>query len=198
MSSAPRGAIILLEDVDAAFTNKKGADAVAKAETVEISPPGKRSRDNAASSGLSFSGLLNAIDGVAAQEGKLLFLTTNHIERLDPALIRPGRVDVRAEISHASAHTASKLFERFYRGVLPGEELAQMAEKFGSVVSNERLLSMATIQGFLMKYRQNPEDALLNKEKVLEETQTNCISNVSHQEANQPRKARQLQVACSD
>ena len=42
------------------------------------------------SRGVTFSGLLNAIDGVAAQEGKILFVTTNHIERLDEALIRPG------------------------------------------------------------------------------------------------------------
>lgn len=35
--------------------------------------------------------LLNALDGVAAAEGRLLFMTTNYIERLDQALIRPGR-----------------------------------------------------------------------------------------------------------
>ena len=46
-------------------------------------------------SGVTFSGLLNAIDGVASQEGRLFFMTTNHIEKLDPALIRPGRCDVK-------------------------------------------------------------------------------------------------------
>lgn len=42
---------------------------------------------------MTFSGLLNVLDGVAASEDRLVFMTTNHIERLDPALIRPGRVD---------------------------------------------------------------------------------------------------------
>ena len=42
---------------------------------------------------LSFSGFLNALDGVATQEGTVLFMTTNHLERLDPALIRAGRID---------------------------------------------------------------------------------------------------------
>jgi chaperone BCS1 len=39
---------------------------------------------------LTFSGLLNAIDGVTSTEGRILFMTTNHEQRLDPALIRPG------------------------------------------------------------------------------------------------------------
>lgn len=43
---------------------------------------------------LSFSGLLNAIDGVSAQEGRILITTTNHLEKLDSALIRPGRVSL--------------------------------------------------------------------------------------------------------
>ncbi len=67
-------ALLLLEDVDAAFTESRTA------------------ADGAAAPGrLTFSGLLNALDGVAAQEGRLVFMTTNHIERLNEALIRPGR-----------------------------------------------------------------------------------------------------------
>ena len=37
--------------------------------------------------------VLNAIDGVGSHEGQILIMTTNHITRLDEALIRPGRVD---------------------------------------------------------------------------------------------------------
>ena len=39
---------------------------------------------------VSFSGLLNALDGVRSQEGRILFMSTNHIEKLDPALLGPG------------------------------------------------------------------------------------------------------------
>jgi chaperone BCS1 len=39
---------------------------------------------------VTFSGLLNVLDGVASTEERILFMTTNHIERLDPALIRTG------------------------------------------------------------------------------------------------------------
>ena len=65
--------------------------------------------------GCSVAGLLNAIDGVAAQEGRMLFMTTNHLERLNEALIRPGRVDVRLEFTHASAEQITDFFVRFYQ-----------------------------------------------------------------------------------
>lgn len=74
-ATAPARCIILLEDVDSAFVNRQPAD-------------------GGGGNNLTFSGLLNALDGVtSAGEGRLIFMTTNHRERLDPALLRPGRVD---------------------------------------------------------------------------------------------------------
>jgi len=46
-------------------------------------------------SGVSLSGLLNAIDGIASAEGRLLFCTTNYLDRIDPALARPGECIAR-------------------------------------------------------------------------------------------------------
>lgn len=63
---------------------------------------------------LSLSGLLNALDGVAASEGRLLFATTNHLERLDPALCRPGRMDVWVEFKNASRWQGEALFRNFF------------------------------------------------------------------------------------
>jgi chaperone BCS1 len=83
LRDAPDKAIILLEDVDAIFVERTSAS-------------DKSGRNT--NSGISFSGLLNAIDGVAAQEGRIFFMTTNHVEKLDPALIRPGRCDVKVRL----------------------------------------------------------------------------------------------------
>ena len=63
---------------------------------------------------MTLSGLLNAIDGVAAQEGRLLVMTTNHRERLDEALLRPGRVDVQLRLERASRAAAGQLFDQFF------------------------------------------------------------------------------------
>lgn len=66
-------------------------------------------------SGVTFSGLLNAIDGVASQEGRLFFMTTNHIEKLDPALIRPGRCDVKVRNTFLLCLDGFKPFACFRR-----------------------------------------------------------------------------------
>lgn len=68
----------------------------------------------AALEGISLSGLLNAIDGVASHEGRILIMTTNKPEALDEALIRPGRVDVQVNFSNASSVQAGELFHRMY------------------------------------------------------------------------------------
>ncbi|KAJ4424560.1 hypothetical protein N0V82_000690 [Gnomoniopsis sp. IMI 355080] len=64
--------------------------------------------------GISLSGLLNAIDGVASHEGRVLIMTTNKPETLDDALIRPGRVDLQVAFGNATQEQARELFERMY------------------------------------------------------------------------------------
>jgi mitochondrial chaperone BCS1 len=64
--------------------------------------------------GITMSGLLNAIDGVASQEGRVLIMTTNYPEKLDDALVRPGRVDMKIEFTLASKQQIRELFLRMY------------------------------------------------------------------------------------
>ena len=64
--------------------------------------------------GISLSGLLNAIDGVASPEGRVLVMTTNFPEKLDEALIRPGRVDLKVEFTLATKQQIRELFLRMY------------------------------------------------------------------------------------
>ncbi len=63
---------------------------------------------------ITLSGLLNALDGVSAQEGRLLFATTNKYDSLDPALTRPGRMDLHIEFKLASKFQARELYRCFY------------------------------------------------------------------------------------
>jgi chaperone BCS1 len=53
-------------------------------------------------------------------------MTTNHKEKLDPALLRPGRTDIEVKLANASHMQMVKLFERFY----PGHE--KLAEEFAN------------------------------------------------------------------
>jgi len=67
--TVPAETFLLLEDVDALFT------------------------DRTANSGIDFSTLLNCMDGLTTRRGLVVFMTTNHVQKLDAAFLRPGRVD---------------------------------------------------------------------------------------------------------
>ena len=77
-------------------------------------PGGPPSQQASPSTGVTLSGLLGAIDGVAAQEGRLLFATTNKYKSLDPALIRPGRLDVHVQFDLAGKWQIEELFKCFF------------------------------------------------------------------------------------
>ena len=121
---------------------------------------------------LTFSGLLNALDGVAASEERILFMTTNYPDRLDPALIRPGRVDVQEYIGWVSEDQARKLFMKFYDANLNSDrqKTLRLADEFiallktrleDTVWNAEQLkLSAAALQGYFILHKANPEAAI--------------------------------------
>lgn len=115
ISDLPERCIALMEDIDVAFHHTLSRDLPGEEEASEEIPlPSAAPRPQDRSSKISLSGLLNALDGVGAQEGRLLFATTNRYEALDAALRRPGRMDVHVEFNLASQYQVGKLFERFY------------------------------------------------------------------------------------
>lgn len=143
LTNAPVKSIILLEDVDAAFGNR------------QFDPNDKR--HIGMSGGVTFSGLLNALDGVTSSEGRILIMTTNHASRLDPALVRPGRVDVREEFTHCTEEQLSCMYQRFY----PQHHV--YAEKFAqAVVACKLPVSPAMIQGFFLTHKQDPVGVIDN------------------------------------
>ena len=107
-------------------------------------------------SSVTFSGFLNALDGVASGEERIVFMTTNHIEKLDPALIRPGRVDLLVSIDNASPEQARRLFTRFYgeeKNMTDNNDEAiermgrELEKVFEEKARNGHTVSMATLQG---------------------------------------------------
>lgn len=132
LGNARDGGIILLEDIDAIFNKREKAKDI----------------DN----GVTFSGLLNALNGVASKEGSLIFMTTNHKEVLDPALIRPGRADVHIEFDYATKEQAASLFRQFFP-----ESNPVLASRFAETIG--RHSTMAQVQGHLLMHKDSPERA---------------------------------------
>lgn len=116
MRRQPEHSILLMEDIDAAITREKKED-----------------------DRVSFSAVLNALDGIAAPEGRIVVMTTNHIAKLDPALIRPGRIDLRVEIGLATADQASRMFSRYYGA--DGTDFGRHAEAMAPARIQELMLS---------------------------------------------------------
>lgn len=61
--------------------------------------------------GLSLSDILNVLDGLYTAEGTICFFTTNHIEKLDSAFLRDGRMDCKIEMNDLSKDVANKMIQ---------------------------------------------------------------------------------------
>lgn len=228
MSNVPARCILLLEDIDAAGLAKRTELATKSKSNSKKSRRqddrfylthsnqrfwGDSSPDGyfGQKSGVSLSALLNAIDGVASHEGRILIMTTNSPEKLDKALIRPGRVDLHIHFELPSRIEVEELFVSMYTDELgkptapqqqspskeqkaieeaPGasvktiaaspsvnnppslpdpksppqrdpvtkERLQQLAHLFSDAVP-EGQLNLADIQGFVLQFKQDPEEA---------------------------------------
>lgn len=109
--SVPRNALLLLEDAD---TVQQTADR----EKQNQKPSSKSDRPGPPDDDkprLTLGGLLNALDGVFASEGRILVMTTNYPEKLDAALVRSGRVDYRLDFDHADEKVLADMFNVFYQ-----------------------------------------------------------------------------------
>ena len=73
--------------------------------TVENTPPQEK---------LTLSGLLNIMDGILETPGCIIIMTSNYPERLDGALIRPGRIDLKIEFPYCDAMMIIDLIAKFY------------------------------------------------------------------------------------
>lgn len=138
MNHIPERSILLLEDIDAAFNKRK------------------QTEEKGFTSGVTFSGLLNALDGVASAEECITFMTTNHPEKLDPALLRPGRVDFKVMINNATEYQIEKMFLRFY------EDEFELCKEFLTKFKNLKLdnVSTAQLQGLFVYNKRDPKQAI--------------------------------------
>eukprot|EP00041_Stephanoeca_diplocostata_P017462 m.352401 g.352401 ORF g.352401 m.352401 type:complete len:620 (-) comp20708_c0_seq1:305-2164(-) len=145
-----KNTIFVMEDVDCAgkVVTKRTSD-----ESVEVrggsdgvSMEGPMTQDQASSSSgsdkdgsdlgnfmkalipdrLDLGGLLNVLDGVVDCPGRMLILTSNHPEKLDPALIRPGRIDKKLELGALDATTAAEMIEHYFQSPMHAEDTAML------------------------------------------------------------------------
>lgn len=127
MSRLPTRAILMIEDIDE-----------------QLGSPGSL---------VTLSGLLNALDGALATEGRILIVTTNAKERLDAALLGEGRLDVHVHFGYATREQIAGMYLQFFPGQI------EEAKRFADAVP-AGVLPPASIQEHLVARCDDPERVL--------------------------------------
>ena len=121
-SSLPDKCIMVIEDIDSNFvTMKREEDDTPRgvvSSDFQKSPVIKQesSVDTYMESmeKVALSELLNSLDGLFSSHGRILIATTNHLENLDSAIIRPGRFDIKMEIGYINKETLKMFLDSFF------------------------------------------------------------------------------------
>lgn len=142
-----KNTIVVMEDVDSCFSGRTNKIAHSK---------------------ITFSGLLNALDGVGSSVGQIFILTTNLKEQLDPALIRCGRVDVKVEFHNAVDEQCAKMWKSFYPDAseeYPSKFITTLRKKLDG---NE--INTASLQHFfVVNMHSTPQEALDSLSSVIDD-----------------------------
>lgn len=140
INSLPAETIVVFEDIDSLFSKDRS--------------------NKIASSALTFSGLLNALDGIGNPKGQIFVLTTNLREQLDHALIRNGRVDLHIEFTYADSEQMQTMWSNFYPDSV---HLAKaFAVKLQTLLQTEGLnITTANMQHFFVSQMDHTADEAL-------------------------------------
>ncbi|DAZ95416.1 TPA: hypothetical protein N0F65_006306 [Lagenidium giganteum] len=114
-----------------------------------------------ASDKLNLAGLLNILDGFIDCPGRMVIMTTNHPEKLDPALIRPGRVSKKLHLGYMSGHQMRLMIEYYCQVKLTAEQ----RERLDSLSAEDRAFTPADIEELCAEYED--VEAIISAAEVL-------------------------------
>jgi ATP-dependent 26S proteasome regulatory subunit len=81
---------------------------------------------------ITLDDILNLWDGIRETPGRILIISSNHYNKLDPALVRPGRIDITHELSNASHQTISDLYLHLFGKKIDTKQLSKIKQHFYS------------------------------------------------------------------
>ncbi|XP_058778742.1 AAA-ATPase ASD, mitochondrial-like [Vicia villosa] len=178
--------IIVIEDIDCSLDltgqrkEKKEEDDDENAEKMD--PIKKAEKEEQKKSKVTLSGLLNFIDGIwsACGSERIIIFTTNFVDKLDPALIRRGRMDKHIEMSYCG-YEAFKVLARNYLDVESHDELFPVIEKL------------------LGEVNMTPADVAENlMPKSITEDSESCLKNLIQSLENEKKKAEEAKKKVED
>ena len=111
---------------------------------------------------LTLAALLEVLDGVMEMEGRMLIITTNYPERLDKALIRPGRIDMKVKFGLCTAASIVEMYKHYFESELPSS--------FDTSRLQDNMYSPAEVTQVFLNNMHKPEEGL---EQLASQTATN-------------------------
>ena len=191
--------IIVIEDIDCSLDltgqrKKKGEkssgedeDKLGSKERKEVKEEGNNNGGGSNSSKVTLSGLLNFIDGLWSACGgeRLIVFTTNYVEKLDPALIRRGRMDKHIELSYCSFEGFKILAKNYLR-----LEKHQLFDRIESLIGETKITPADVAENLMPKSPlDDPEKCLYNLIQALEEAKKEAeIAAAEEEEAKKIAK----------
>ena len=131
---------------------------------------------------ITYSNLLNILDGLSSSYGHILFLTTNHIDKIQDSLIRPGRIDLVEYVGYIETNDITEYFDYFYSNQLKEDkidskhEINQLATDLLATYSN---ITMSELQNYFIKFRGNYKDSFVNIKRFKEDNNTKNLSGIN-------------------
>ncbi|KAF6981586.1 hypothetical protein CFC21_000047 [Triticum aestivum] len=173
--------IIVIEDIDCSvdFTGKRG-DKKSGGESDNMKKERKQDADGTK---LTLSGMLNFIDGLWSACGgeRIIIFTTNHKDKLDPALIRPGRMDKHIEMSYCRFEAFKVLANNYLDITISAHHFFELFTEIGKLLQ-EVDMSPAEVAGYLMRTEEEDADACLKRTE--EEDAVACLKRTEDEYAD--------------
>lgn len=184
-STVPSNQLLVLEDVDtqSSVIHKRNFwnynNAIKKNENINSN--NDENNDN----NFSLSTFLNCLDGHILSDGIIIIMTTNHINYLDPACIRPGRMDLHVELGYCTKYQIKKLFNIVFQNLSISDDIF--------IYFEENLIPPSEIMSLLTVYRDEFDLKIINQKinHIVEKYQKRKLI-ISNNIENKQLKKRKL------
>jgi chaperone BCS1 len=157
----PKESILVIEDIDSSnLVHHRDTKNTDQKILVQSNSLGRNARDSKLPPNLS--DVLNTFDGLLASPGRIMIMTTNHIEKLDPALIRPGRADLKLEIGYINTEAFSAFIRHFYGTAIQEPYNLRSDTLTISTIQSDYLMNNLSLEEMLEKYTiTHPEEKVI-------------------------------------
>ncbi|KAG5527393.1 hypothetical protein RHGRI_028318 [Rhododendron griersonianum] len=187
--------IIVIEDIDCSLdlTGQRKKEEEKDGEGDGKDPVSKKKKEDEEksneSSKVTLSGLLNFINGLwfACRSKKIIVFTTNYVEKLDPAMIRRGRMDKHIELSYC-CFEAFKVLARNYLDL----ESHHQYETIGKLLEETKMSLADVAENLMPKFGDEDADACLaNLIKAIEKAKEEVKVKAEEEEEEERVKAEE-------